>query len=346
MRRCGRRGHLACAPTRPPSVSGLEARASAPWVHGPAGAWAGIRDDMAGTPKRTVTNLGAGAKGSAGRRPDRTPPGWGPAPGIVASAIRQPPPGGVVGKLRSARLCRRTLPGPRGSSSLPLSSFLGARGGGVMGSEPVRVQICRRAQQHFADAQRQNAEHQVAESLPVVAHPKMAPTDLVLEAGVHSSRGGAFAVSPALGIRMADGAPCGCRLSQFLLALGRTARIVVDDRNMAQGSALRPDLHSVIGAVNQTVPAVDPCRGPLRHRDRGPAAQAPELAVEFQPLDQVTGRRQKEPSGNRPSSQLRKPSCKRLVPATEALSARKWSGASTWVPRCLFTERRNDGHSP
>ncbi len=126
----------------------------------------------------------------------------------------------------------------------------------------------------MADASRQNAEHQVADGVPVAAHAKMAPAELAPGAGVHSLRRGAFAESPAPRILMADGAPGGCRPSPFLLALRRTARIVVDVRNMARGRTMRPDLHRVIGTVHQYEQVVGRLRGHLRERDRRVAAFA------------------------------------------------------------------------
>ena len=55
----------------------------------------------------------------------------------------------------------------------------------AMDGERARSSSDLQAQQ-LADAQRENTEHQVTVGLPVAAHAKMAPTELVLEAGVHS----------------------------------------------------------------------------------------------------------------------------------------------------------------
>ena len=60
----------------------------------------------------------------------------------------------------------------------------------------------------------------------MAANAKMAPAELILEAGVHPFLRGAFAVSPTLGILIADGVT-GSRLSSPLLfALARTALVV------------------------------------------------------------------------------------------------------------------------
>ena len=110
-----------------------------------------------------------------------------------------------------------------------------------MGSEPVRsAQICRRSSWLTAPA-RESAEHQVTVGLPVAAHAKMAPAELVLEAGVHSFRI-VTSVRGIAGSRDTDSTMARRAVaipSQFLLQLrSRTAHRTPedccrDDRNMA-----------------------------------------------------------------------------------------------------------------
>ena len=125
-------------------------------------------------------------------------------------------------------------------------------------AEPGGSQSARRTSGLTVSARIPNIKWQEALASPRTRkwrHPNSS-----LRRAFYAFRCGALVVSPALGILIADRALGGGLPARLLLALRRAAGNSVDDRNMAQGCAVSPDLCGIVGAVhriNQVSPRAD-----------------------------------------------------------------------------------------
>ena len=117
------------------------------------------------------------------------------------------------------------------------------------GAEPGGFQSARRTSWLTVSARMPNIKWQEALACPRTRRCR--PPNSSLRRSVYPFRCGTLVVSPALGILIADHAPGGGLPARLLLALRRAAGIAVDDRNMAQGRAVGPDLCGIVGAVHQ-----------------------------------------------------------------------------------------------
>ena len=104
----------------------------------------------------------------------------------------------------------------------------------------VRVAGSDHQAHQLLNAQRKNAEHEVAEHLGVTPNPHEAAAIVVLGRAIDPLGAAALAIADILGEVVARSAPGAS------LGLGRgfaaTARIALDDRHMAERAALGPDL--------------------------------------------------------------------------------------------------------
>ncbi len=115
---------------------------------------------------------------------------------------------------------------------------------------------------------RHDAEHQVAHHLRVTPHPHGLSAVIVLEIGVDPFRARPPVVADVLRQPMADHGQTLSLSRQISLETGSGPRVHGDDRDMAEGPAVVPDLGGIIGAVHEVVEARDPARRQGRQRDR------------------------------------------------------------------------------
>ena len=114
------------------------------------------------------------------------------------------------------------------------------------------------AQSHqLIGGQSQNTEHQVPHHLGVALDPQVVAAELILQARITALRGSALVVADGFG-----------RGERDLLA---AARVVVDQRNVAQASAVVAQLGAAIGGVHQIVEVGHALRADQRQGNGGKA---------------------------------------------------------------------------